>query len=287
MHTRKFCQRRFALIIILVGGATTLQPVYPEVPLLEISIIDGKAVLNWEAVAGRSYSVERAAVLNGGWNLVDRVVPATTAGTWNDPEALPAEAVFYRLQYDPDDTGQPGNVLFDLPDGDFEGLTGGGSAWFQATPYNGQPQIVQNGQGFPVTARSGNSFAALGGYPNLDFTTPNNWSVIQYSQGILIPEGPAYLHLWYQVDSAETDPNADVFLFWLADLLGTGPPCQTNLLVYSAPILAAGNTNGWTRISFDLSLLSGQVVCLAFEVRTNFILNSTVYIDDISFRDAP
>lgn len=87
--------------------------------------------------------------------------------------------------------------------------------------------------------------------------------------------------------STETDPFADVFNLWLADILATGPGCGTNALIASPFISAAGNTSGWTRVSYDLTPYAGQVICLAFELRTNFFAESNLFLDDISFRDAP
>ena len=47
------------------------------------------------------------------------------------------------------------------------------------------------------------------------------------------------------------------------------------------------NTDGWTRVSVDLSPFAGQFICLAIEMRTTFQDISYVLIDDVSFRDAP
>ncbi|MGD7654185.1 MAG: hypothetical protein ACQCXQ_13280 [Verrucomicrobiales bacterium] len=253
---------------------------------LRAEVAEGVVNLEWEAVAGRAYAVERSDDLAGPWPEVAVVTPGSAAGMWTDPDGLGAVARFYRLRYDPTDPGQPGSVLFVLPDGDFESGGGVGSMWHEATPLDNAPQLVRNTEGYPVEARSGTGFVWMGGYADLG-ASPNHQSVIQYKAPIVLPAAPVYLHVWYQVISYEQEPYADVFNLWAADILALGPACQTNLLVSSPPLTVAGNTNGWTRASFDLSLLQGQVICLAFEVRTNFIHHSSLFIDDVSFRDAP
>lgn len=288
MKTGRFCGQQICLAGVLFGLSALPQFLTADDLNLEVSIVNDQVQLDWDAVVGRTYSVERSETLTGTWPDVATVVPTTAAGTWTDPDELGSNGRFYRLSYDPNDDGQPGNELFVFPDGDFEGYENFGSLWFQATPYNNQPQIIQNTEGFPITARSGESFAWLGGALNLDPSTSNNQSIIQYSQSLQMPVNtPIYLHVWYQIVSEEQDTFADLFNLWVADILALGPFCQTNLLLSTTPITSAGNTNGWTRASFNLSALQGQIICLAFEVRTNFALNSNLFIDDISFRDLP
>ncbi|MEM9237920.1 MAG: hypothetical protein AAGB14_14190 [Verrucomicrobiota bacterium] len=250
---------------------------------LSAKISASKLELTWDAVIGRSYAVERADKLDNSWTTVATVVADTATETWTDPDDLDTKR-FYRLSYD----DQPGNVLFTLPDGDFESGGGLGTGWFQATPFDNSPRIVSSALPYLVAPRSGTHFAALGGYFNLDPSTSNNQTVIQYNQSIQLPPlQPVYLHVWYQLVSQETDPFADVFNLWLADILATGPFCNTNILLSPAALTTSGNTNGWTRASFNLTPYAGQVICLAFEVRTNFFAHSALFLDDISFRDAP
>ena len=238
-------------MITLVGGffgALLGQAAAGQELKLKALVSGGHLELQWDAVIGRTYLVERATNLTGPWPQVGTLVADTATETWTDPDAL-GTRYWYRLRFDND----PGNLLFVLPDGDFESGGGVGSGWFQATPFDGSPRIVQTAGGFPVAPRSGSYFVWLGGYLNLDPSTPNNQTIIQYNQSILLPAQSVYLHVWYQVISVETDPFADVFNLWLADILALGPFCNTNALVASPAITASGNTTGWTRAVYDLT----------------------------------
>jgi hypothetical protein len=188
---------------------------------LEAQLNSGKLQLSWNATIGQSYKVQRTDDLTGTWSTIATVVADVANESWIDENALVTRH-YYRLSYDE----QPGNLLFELPDGGFESGTG----WFQGTPIDNSPRIVSSAPPFTVTPRSGNHFAMLGGYLNLDPSTPNHQTVIQYNQPILLPLQPVYLHVWYQLLSEETDPFADVFNLWLADILATGPGCETNPL---------------------------------------------------------
>ena len=174
------------LAAALVGGPGVVTVSAAEETGLTVQVTDSTVRLHWKAVSGRRYTIERSENLNGPWQQPGEVTAPGETAMWTDPDTPVPDARYYRLVWDPNDDGQPGNELFVTPDGGFESGGGPTTAWFQGRPLNNAPLIVQSVPGLSVAPRSGSYFAWLGGYHNLG-ETPNHRSVIQYGFPILVP----------------------------------------------------------------------------------------------------
>jgi hypothetical protein len=169
--------------------------------------------------------------------------------------------------------------LLTIPNGDFE--QGTGSGWVEYRSNANRPLIVQAAPGLPVTPRSGQWFAWLGG-DHLLGETSNHQSRIVHMNTFDLPAGtPVTLHLYYQIVSEE-EPNPfgvcdrDVINVWI-----------NNILIYQGQVCEQYNTAGWTATAIDVSVFAGQTVSLEFEMRTDFENISHVFLDDISFQATP
>ena len=152
-----------------------------------------------------------------------------------------------------------------IKNGDFE--LGNNGDWFEIS-LNNLPLIVSTPD-FPITPRSGSWGTWLGGMDS---------EVSTIKQFVVLPtNGPIYLHFYYQIGSQEiSDCAADY-----ADVR------VNSISVWELGMCAATQTGGWTAGSIDLSGYSGQTIALEFRVATDWLLSSSMFIDDVSLQAAP
>lgn len=113
-----------------------------------------------------------------------------------------------------------------------------------------------------VSAHNGTWLVWLGGSYN---------EINSISQTITIPASGPYLHYWYWIGSADAC-GYDFFRVKLGTTsVHTKNLCQTT------------NTGGWVQGVLNLAAYAGSPVSLKFEVTTDDILNSNLFLDDIFF----
>ena len=143
--------------------------------------------------------------------------------------------------------------------GDFE--AGQDGSWTEYST-NGWPLVIHESSSI-VSSHSGSWHVWLGG--ELDETS-------RVSQSVLVKPGLSMLHYWYWNSSDEILCSSDYF----------------RIKVNSAPRLTTGlctasNTGGWVEGALDLSAYAGSTVTLMFEVTTDYVYYSYVFLDDVSF----
>lgn len=190
----------------------------------------------------------------------------------------------------------PASNLPPIPNGDFEmgstvagretavttpNVVEGSLGWQELRSLSNRPLIVQSAGALPITARSGNWFAWLGGDHNLGETVNHRSHLIHWDHFFLPANQITYLHLYYQIISSE-QPNEfgvcdrDLINIWM-----------NNILIQQGQICELTQTNGWTKAVVDLAPFAGQWVTLEFEMRTDYQNMSHLFIDDVSFQAAP
>ncbi len=114
-----------------------------------------------------------------------------------------------------------------------------------------------------VYAHGGSYLVWLGGTDN-----ENDY----VSQSVTVPTGSAYLHFWYWIGSKDDLCNYDWFYVkWGATNLMKKTLCITN------------ETDGWVHGVVNLGTYAGQTNTLKFEVTTDTVLNSNLFLDDVYF----
>ncbi len=146
------------------------------------------------------------------------------------------------------------------------GFESGSTGWTEYTKNNYFQPIVT--QAFvqvynpAVSAHNGTQLVWLGG---------SYEEVNSVSQTISIPASGPYLHYWYWIGSADVC-GYDFFRVKLGTTtVHTKNLCQTT------------NTGGWVQGTLNLAAYAGSSVSLKFEVTTDDILNSNLFLDDIFF----
>jgi photosystem II stability/assembly factor-like uncharacterized protein len=152
-----------------------------------------------------------------------------------------------------------------IANGDFE--LGSNGEWTELSSNDYLPLIVT--VPLPVTPHSGEWIAWLGG---LD----NEISII--SQTVTLPAtGPVYLRYYYQIASEET-AVCD------ADLAGV---LVDSTVVWQTGLCEATLTPDWTAGAIDISSYAGQVVSIQFRVETDWVLPSSLFLDDVALQSSP
>lgn len=202
--------------------------------------------------------------------------PTATSTATPTPTNTPTATALPTGTPTPTPTSAP---LLVIPNGDFE--QGPGAGWYEYRSYANRPLIVQDANGLPIAARSGQWFAWLGADHLLGETTNHQSRIVHANTFDLPPGTPVYLHLYYQIVSEE-EPNEfgvcdrDVINVWI-----------NNILLYQGQVCRQYNTTGWTPVTLDLSVFAGQTISLEFEMRTDFENISHLFLDDISFQSTP
>ncbi len=139
--------------------------------------------------------------------------------------------------------------------GDFElGHTG----WTESS--SSTDEFITNSM--PVTPHSGSWLARFG---------VNNSETDQLSQVVTIPVDETVLHYWYWIPSADSLWGWD---FFLVKIDGT--------VVDTIDLFSDNVTTGWTERVLDLAAYAGSTVTLMFEVTTDTVEPSILYLDDVS-----
>lgn len=170
-------------------------------------------------------------------------------------------------QLPPTPTPQPTNTatptstpVSGVFNGDFES---GPVGWEQYSS-NGVPLIVPGEYLDPLMPHSGNWAAWLGGLPDEDS---------RLSQQVTVPVNNPTLYYWHWILSEDfCSVNYDI-----AGVLINGTAVDAFLLCED------NNTYGWVLRSIPLSQYAGQLVQLDIVAFTDSILNSHLFIDDVSF----
>jgi hypothetical protein len=139
--------------------------------------------------------------------------------------------------------------------GDFElGHTG----WTESS--SSTDDLITNAM--PVTPHSGTWLAKFG---------VNNSETDQLSQVVNIPVDETVLHYWYWIPSADSLWGWD---FFLVKIDGT--------VLDTIDLFSDNITMGWTERVLDLAAYAGSDVTLSFEVTTDTVEPSILYLDDVS-----
>jgi hypothetical protein len=154
----------------------------------------------------------------------------------------------------------------------------GHSIWSETSTQFGANSIIfqPSGGGIPAP-RSGTWLAWLGGGDN---------ETSDLSQVVAIPAGTtsAYIKVWYQISSDETDCNQaappDAFYIYVNNDFGDG-----------VVLCNAFVTGGWVEFTLfpNLAAYAGQTVTLHFRVVTDATANtvSSLFLDDVGFTTTP
>jgi hypothetical protein len=113
-----------------------------------------------------------------------------------------------------------------------------------------------------ISPRSGSWLTWLGG--DVDETS-------SLSQNVTISSTGPYLHFWYWIGSGDTVCGDDIFRLKI-----------NNSEVTKQDLCTSTNTSGWVERVVNLSSYAGSTVTLMFEVTTDDVYNSNLFLDDVS-----
>ncbi len=167
-----------------------------------------------------------------------------------EPAAVSAESKIYLpLVVKPQTAAAVQNANFE------NGRTG----WVEFS--NDGQAVIRTDQ--PVTAYSGSWVAWLGGAKN---------NVSSITQQVTVPSTTPYLAYYQYIASADLCGYDKAYVFAGATQVTTYDLCTSN------------NTNGWVKRVVNLSAYAGQSIALQIRVTTDSTLNSSLFIDDVSFQ---
>ncbi len=95
-------------------------------------------------------------------------------------------------------------------------------------------------------------------------------------QQVIVPTGSPYLAYWHWIASADSCGN---------DFGGVIINGSTVVDAYN--LCTSTNTGGWAKHVVNLSAYAGQTVSLQIRAETNGSLNSSLFVDDVSFQSSP
>lgn len=145
-----------------------------------------------------------------------------------------------------------------IENGDFES---GRVNWTEYSAL-GNPLILDSDD-LPVAPHGGSWAARLGGFDD---------ETSRISQTVIIPPGKSMLHFWYYIQS---DDACEFDFFHI--YIDSSQEIEWDLC-------SAYETGSWVEHSIDLSTFEGSSVQLKFEATTDFLLESSIFLDDISFQ---
>jgi hypothetical protein len=159
--------------------------------------------------------------------------------------------------------------IMELRNGSFEE---GSSGWISVTA--GFPVITQQ---FPSTVRahSGTWAVWLGGV--YDETTA-------VSQRVTIPADRPYLTYWRWIASSDYCLQDDIAGVSLVNDDGS---VTNDEIVDAFELCRNTSTTGWVKRSIDVRQFAGQTRTLFILASTDSLLNSNLFIDDVSFQASP
>ena len=148
--------------------------------------------------------------------------------------------------------------VYEIDNGDFEN---GSTGWTEYSTHGWD--IIVDPSEVGITPHSGTYAAWLGG----------EFDDISYiEQQITIPGGTPYLVYWHWIAS-EDECGYDI-----------GRVMVNNVEVDSYDLCNSTSTSGWVTHSVNLSAYIGQNVMLQIRAETDFILNSNLFVDDVSLQ---
>jgi len=148
-----------------------------------------------------------------------------------------------------------------IPNGDFES----GLDYWSTHSAKGRVVIANT---FPntVTAHSGDWAAWLGG---------DDDESAHIRRQLLIPSSTPYLSYWYWIDSVD------------ACSYDLGEVCVNATTIQTYELCSPNNTNGWVEETLDLSSYAGLTVTLSISATTDWLLSSSLFVDDLIFKATP
>ena len=149
-----------------------------------------------------------------------------------------------------------------LPNGDFE--SGQDGSWTESSS-NGW-DLVLSAASLSVPPHGGNWAAWLGG-------GSDESSIL--SRQITIPFNGTTLNYWYWIDSDDLCGYDHAYIRFGSSVLEIYDLCQSN------------NTGGWVSRQVDVTSWRGQTVELRFVAETDWIIDSSFFLDDVSLSTAP
>jgi serine protease len=142
----------------------------------------------------------------------------------------------------------------------------GPTGWTQFSS-TGFPLIVNENEPDVVPPHGGQWAVWLGG--GLEETS-------YIEQTITVPAGAPYFTFWHWISSK------DVCGFDFAGVVVNG-----NEVADVYDLCVDNNTSGWQKHAADLSAYVGQSVAVQIRVETDELLNSSLFVDDVSFESQP
>jgi hypothetical protein len=252
---------------------------YPAVPYAGVALVND---LDLQLTAPDGTTTYWGNAFSGGWsvtggnpddrNNVENVyIQAPVAGFWrvqvigrnvpygSQPFALVISANFGYSVYLPLVTRRTSGC--GLVNCDFES---GPSGWTEYSSH-GYDVIVSSDK-VVVNTHSGNYLAWLGGIDD-------EQSYIR--QQVTISAGAPYLVYWHWIASE------DACGFDFGGVLVNGSAVE----VYD--LCSSSSTGGWVKHSVNLSAYAGQSVTLQIRAETDAVLNSNLFVDDVSLQASP
>jgi hypothetical protein len=127
----------------------------------------------------------------------------------------------------------------------------------------GYDLILNAAEGLTVPAHNGLWAAWLGG---------DDDEISSISQTVTIPSGRSILHYWFASGSQDYCQFDDYFRVYVG-----------STQVYIQKLCDENSTGGWIPRTLDLTAYAGTTQTIKFQVNTDWVLNSNVFLDDISF----
>jgi thermitase len=192
----------------------------------------------------------------GTWHYRVRALGAEGDSPWSDPQSAVVPVWRYFPLVSKEFYGPAAGE--EIENGDFEQ---GRVVW---TEFSARGRDLIRQSGFPngVAPHSGTWATWLGGASD---------ELATIEQEVTVPADKPYLHYWHWIKS-EDFPGYDQASVW-----ANGVSVETYDLDQDA------DTGGWVLHIVDLGAYAGQSVVLQIRVETDDILDSSLFIDDLSF----
>lgn len=241
-----------------------LMPSAPQLFPIENNDLNGSYILNWQPGSGpqpTSYDLSEndAVILNSFagtvYNISGKAEGIYTyrvrgknvqgSGPWSEPQSVTV-----------------GSLEGTVRNGGFE--AGPDGSWTEEST-NELALILNDFSPNTIVPHSGQWGVWLGGWED---------ELSAISQYVNVPTGTASMDLsfWYWSTSEESSCGLDTAYVMI-----------DQIAINEIMLCEGHESNSWTKRTLDLSAYAGRTINLKFIVQTNGVLNSNLFLDDVSF----
>jgi uncharacterized repeat protein (TIGR01451 family) len=251
----------FAILLPMVLKNWPPVPGAPTLNAIDNSDNDGNYTLTWTPGSGpapSSYDIEEnGSVIAAGYVGTSYNISGKSDGTY--AYRVRAKNAYGSSAWSNTQSTTVGVPVNPIQNGDFENGQDGSWTEYSSNGFD----LVLPASDLIVPTHSGNWAVWLGGWTS---------ELSTLTQQVQVPVSWNTLSFWYYIASAETSCGNDI-----------GRVLVNGTQVYSFNLCSSGSTSGWVEGNVSLAAYAGQSVQLQFYVQLNGMLNSNLFLDDVSF----